>query len=232
MSRFASFAASGLIGAGLAAIAFAGGSGFELSSVTWLEIGAVVAGGALVTVAILRARAGRLDGGLTLLLFAGLASLCALSIAWSVAPERSWESANLTVAYLALFAGALALARLRPDAVATVLRGILLAASAVIVYALITRVWPSLWLQAEWLARHLETHLRGNHLLENAAALAFCGACFGGPGEAWLAQRRLEHPKTNPYPFLPRRYEIRGSREARTRMAPLFAVTGVALLPL
>jgi uncharacterized heparinase superfamily protein len=47
-------------------------------------------------------------------------------------------------------------------------------------------VWPSIWLQAEWLARHIETHLRGNHLLENVAALAFCGACFGGPGEAWL----------------------------------------------
>ena len=47
-------------------------------------------------------------------------------------------------------------------------------------------VWPSIWLQVEWLARHLETHLRGNHLLENAAALAFCGACFGGPGDAWM----------------------------------------------
>jgi uncharacterized heparinase superfamily protein len=47
-------------------------------------------------------------------------------------------------------------------------------------------VWPSLWLQIEWLARHFETHLRGNHLLENAAALAYGGACFGGPGEAWL----------------------------------------------
>jgi uncharacterized heparinase superfamily protein len=49
-------------------------------------------------------------------------------------------------------------------------------------------VWPSIWLQAEWLSRHVETHLRGNHLLENAAALAFCGACFGGPGDAWLRQ--------------------------------------------
>ena len=49
-------------------------------------------------------------------------------------------------------------------------------------------VWPSIWLQAEWLASHLETHLRANHLLENAAALAFCGACFAGPGDAWLAQ--------------------------------------------
>ena len=50
------------------------------------------------------------------------------------------------------------------------------------------RVWPSIWLQVEWLTRHLETHLRGNHLLENAAALAFCGACFGGPGDGWLSR--------------------------------------------
>jgi len=54
--------------------------------------------------------------------------------------------------------------------------------------ALRERVWPSIWRQAEWLSRHLETHLRGNHLLENAAALAFCGACWGGPGESWLAR--------------------------------------------
>src|SRR5262249_1372077 len=41
---------------------------------------------------------------------------------------------------------------------------------------LCARAWPSIWLQAEWLSRHVETHLRGNHLLENAAALAYCGA--------------------------------------------------------
>jgi uncharacterized heparinase superfamily protein len=37
-----------------------------------------------------------------------------------------------------------------------------------------------------WCA-HLEQHLRGNHLLENAAALALCGACFAGDrAQAWL----------------------------------------------
>ena len=35
--------------------------------------------------------------------------------------------------------------------------------------------------QAAWLSRRLEYHLLGNHLLENAAALAFVGSCFGGP---------------------------------------------------
>lgn len=48
------------------------------------------------------------------------------------------------------------------------------------------RLWRSLYLQAEWLSRHLETHLLANHFLENGAALAFAGACFEGPeGERW-----------------------------------------------
>ena len=47
-------------------------------------------------------------------------------------------------------------------------------------------LWRSTYLQAEWLLRHVETHLMGNHLLENAVALAFCGSCFGGEAaERW-----------------------------------------------
>jgi uncharacterized heparinase superfamily protein len=49
-----------------------------------------------------------------------------------------------------------------------------------------SELWESLWRQAEWLAAHLEFHLLGNHLLENAAALAFVGACFeGAEAETW-----------------------------------------------
>src|SRR4051812_38046241 len=130
MSRYASSAASALLGAALCAIAFAGGSGFALEDVTWVEIGAIAGGGLLVALAILRGRGGRLDGGFTLLAFGALALLCALSIAWSVAPDRSWQSANLTVAYVAIFAGGMALARVwrTGQAAIVVLRGILLAA--------------------------------------------------------------------------------------------------------
>jgi uncharacterized heparinase superfamily protein len=49
-------------------------------------------------------------------------------------------------------------------------------------------LWRSMQLQADWLASHLETHILGNHLLENAAALALVGACFRGPqADRWLA---------------------------------------------
>ena len=47
----------------------------------------------------------------------------------------------------------------------------------------------SIHLQADWLATNLETHLLGNHLLENAATLAFCGACFeGDAADCWRRQ--------------------------------------------
>jgi len=42
------------------------------------------------------------------------------------------------------------------------------------------RLWGSIWLQAGWLAEHLETHLLANHLLEDGVALALVGACFAG----------------------------------------------------
>ncbi|MFL5482606.1 MAG: heparinase II/III family protein [Gemmatimonadaceae bacterium] len=45
----------------------------------------------------------------------------------------------------------------------------------------------SLGIQARWLARNLETHLLGNHLLANAQALVFSGAFFrGSEAESWL----------------------------------------------
>jgi uncharacterized heparinase superfamily protein len=49
------------------------------------------------------------------------------------------------------------------------------------------RLGESIYRQSEWLSRHLEYHLLGNHLLENAAALSLAGSCFEGPtAERWL----------------------------------------------
>jgi hypothetical protein len=197
MARYASSAASALLGAGLCAIAFAGGSGFALEDVTWVEIGAVAAGGLLVALAILRGRGGRLDGGLTLLAFGALALLCALSIAWSVAPDRTWQSANLTIAYVALFAGGMALARLwrTGQAAAVVLRGVLLAAAIVVVYALLTRVFPSL-IEDEVFARLGAPYGYWN-ALGTTAALAV-------PATLWLGSRRTGHQPISAlaYPLL------------------------------
>lgn len=47
----------------------------------------------------------------------------------------------------------------------------------------------SLAVQARWLARRVEWHLLGNHVLANAKGLVFAGLYFeGGEAERWLAQ--------------------------------------------
>jgi len=46
--------------------------------------------------------------------------------------------------------------------------------------AFLERLLSSIYQQSEWLIRHLETHLLGNHYFENGAALAFVGSCFHG----------------------------------------------------
>ncbi len=57
------------------------------------------------------------------------------------------------------------------------------------------QLWQSLCQQLDWLRANLEYHLMGNHLLENAAALAFVGCCFRGAAAArWLEKgRQLLH---------------------------------------
>lgn len=52
-------------------------------------------------------------------------------------------------------------------------------------------LWESIYIQAQWLVKHLETHLLGNHLLENGAALTFAGSCFiGKTAEKWYKKGR------------------------------------------
>ncbi|WP_146661234.1 heparinase II/III family protein [Anaerohalosphaera lusitana] len=49
------------------------------------------------------------------------------------------------------------------------------------------RLWKSFFLQCQWLIKHLEVHLLGNHYFENAAALVFVGSCFEGQSaKKWL----------------------------------------------
>lgn len=49
------------------------------------------------------------------------------------------------------------------------------------------QLWQSIYRQCQWLSRHLETHLLGNHYFENGTALAFAGSCFAGDAaQQWL----------------------------------------------
>ncbi len=63
----------------------------------------------------------------------------------------------------------------------------------------------SLYRQAAFLARNLETHVMGNHLLENARALVYAGCFFEGQGEAghWLEEGVRIYREQTPEQVLP-----------------------------
>src|SRR3954447_12280397 len=182
--RYASSAASALLGAALAGVAFGAAGGFQLDRLTWNEIAVVLASGLLVAIALLRARSGRLHGAFTLAAFVGLAALVAISIAWSVAPGDSWLEANLTISYVLVFAAGAAIGRLAPDGWVIVLRAILIAAGAVVVYGLATRVGPSV--AATEICARLGAPYSYWNALGATAALAV-------PPALWLGARRSGH---------------------------------------
>ncbi len=186
-------AVSALVFAG---VAFGARGGDVLDRTTIVEIALVLGAGALGAFAVMRARAGRLDGGLTVAGFAALAILTALSIIWSIVPSLSWGEANRTLAYLAVFAAAVVWARLAPRDYPLLLRGLLLATFAIIAYALASRVWPATIAPNEVYARLGEPYGYWN-ALGTSAALAV-------PPALWLASRRTGKPAANAlaYPLL------------------------------
>jgi O-Antigen ligase len=78
-----------------------------------------------------------------LALFAALAALSYLSIAWSVQPSTSWLEADRTLSYLAAFGAAVALARLAPGRWPAVVGAVATATVVVCGYALLAKVFPA-----------------------------------------------------------------------------------------
>ena len=179
-----------LVGLVLAAVAFGADGGLRLERTTWTEVALILGGALLVAWGLLTGRAaGRLHGGLTLLAFAALGVFTAVSIVWSVAPGDSWLEANRTFAYVATFAGGLALVRIAPGRWAAVLNGISLACVVVCGWALLTKIFPGALAAGETYAR-----LREPFGYWNAIGLM---AALGVPPLLWLAARRSGHPAAN-----------------------------------
>lgn len=196
MQRYASSAASVLLGAAFAGVAFWAKGGSELGSLTWVEIVLIVAGALLVAVALMHGRRDQLHGGTSLFAFIALAALTALSLLWSIAPDLTWIEANRTLTYLVVFAAGIALARLAPGSWAVLLKGLLLGAAAVVVYALASRVWPETLAANEIYARIGQPYGYWN-AVGVTAALAI-------PPAVWLGARRSGHAPANAlaYPLL------------------------------
>jgi hypothetical protein len=142
-----------VLAAAFAAIVFVGTGGTDLGPNTWVEIALLAAGAVSVVALVVLSTGPRGAAGsptrqiawsaATVSLFAALAALTYLSIAWSVQPATSWVEANRTLAYLAAFGAAAALARLAPRRWPAILGAVALVTVAVSGYALLAKVFPA-----------------------------------------------------------------------------------------
>lgn len=170
----------------LVAVAFVARGGAALAGTTKAAIGLTLLGTAATAAAALAAPSGRrLWGGVTLALMGALTVLTAVSISWSIAPDDSWRAANLALAYLAAFAGAMALARLAAQRWAAAIGGVVLAAVVLSGYAVLAKVFPSIS------PLELYSRLRAPFDYWNAVGAM---AAMGIPGALWLGARRDGHP--------------------------------------
>jgi hypothetical protein len=177
---------------GIAAAAFAAAGGLRLERTTNVLIAMMLAGAAAVAAALLRRpRTAETPfyGGGPLLAFAVLAAFTAFSVLWSLVPGDSWVEANRTLAYLSVFAGGVALARLMPNRWAGMVVGVGAGCLIVCAWALLTKVFPSALAPDETYAR-----LREPFAYWNSVGLM---AALGVPPMLWLAARRSGHAAAN-----------------------------------
>lgn len=142
MSARWSTATSAALAAALAGVAVGARGGTALERAGIVELALLAVAAAVIVAALLFAPRTRLHGGWALVAFGALAAITALSIGWSITPDLSYVETGRTLAYLAVFAAAVAGARLAPGAAPAVVRGVLLAAVAIAAYGLAARVWP------------------------------------------------------------------------------------------
>jgi hypothetical protein len=153
---------------------------------TTLEMTLTLAGGLAVAGVVALTPATRTTYGLWPAgLLLAFAALCALSVVWSVQPDESWQNASQMLAYSALFAAAVALARAAPTRWPALLGGVLLAAVVVCGYALLTKVLPDKLDSSDVYAR-----LRAPYGYWNAIGLT---AAMGVVACMWLGARRAGH---------------------------------------
>jgi hypothetical protein len=182
VSRSQAAAASFTLAAALVGVALGARAGTGLERTSTVELLLVATSAALVCAALIRGRGGRLHGAWAVAAFAALAALTALSVSWSIAPDLSYVEAGRTFAYLAVFAGAVAAARLAPTAAPMAARGVLLAAVAIAAYGLAARIWPGAF---------SENGLSGRIGLPFDYWNALAGvAAVGIPLAVWLGARR------------------------------------------
>ncbi len=148
----------------------------------WSEIAMLVIGAAAGATVLVTGGRGRAWGAGTIGLFALFAGFAALSILWSVQPDWSWYGANQLLAYLAVFAGAAAIARTFPERWPVVIGAIAVGMVGLAAYALLAKVFPATLASANTFGR-----LQAPFGYWNALGVA---AAFGVPACLWAGTRR------------------------------------------
>jgi O-antigen ligase len=170
----------------LCAVTFVAGGGLRLGRMTSVEMALTLGSGATAAGAVMVAPANRRAYGLWPVgLLLAFTALSALSVVWSVQPDESFEDAGRMLAYGAVFAAAVALARAAPARWPALLGGVTLAAVVVCGYALLTKVLPD---QLD--AHDLYARLRAPYSYWNAIGLT---AALGAICCMWLGARRHGH---------------------------------------
>lgn len=167
----------------LAGLAFATGGAIDMASTgTVLTIVVLVVTAAFARAAWLEKLPRPFSGSVALLLAALFAGLAALSIEWSVLPAASYFDAARTIAYVTLIAAGALAAQLIPNRGREVLGGVLVAAFAICIYSLSSRVMPGWFPESDSFAR-----LRMPFEYWNAIGAV---AVFGLLGALWLGTAR------------------------------------------
>lgn len=187
LRRWAGQVAPTALTAGLiCACTFTATGGLQLESRTNVELLLTLLAGVVAAAAIVIAPRGTRYAGAwpTALLF-GFTALTAVSVAWSVSPDASWQEAGQLLAYSALFAAVVLVARTMPGRWEGVLAGVVVATLVICGYALLTKVFPAQLAAGESVAR-----LRAPFGYWNATGLC---AAIGIVGCLWLGTRRAGH---------------------------------------
>jgi O-Antigen ligase len=186
VSRFhasgAASAAAVILGGALAGVAFGAAGGTELTRTSTVEVLMLLVSAVVIAGGLLWGRRAPLYGATSLLLFAVLAALTALSVTWALVPDLAYIEAGRTLAYLATFAAAIAAARVVPEASGVVVKGVLIGALAAVAYALASRIWPTTIGENE-LSNRIGQPFQYWNAVGTTAALAI-------PGLLWLGARR------------------------------------------
>ncbi|HEY4809432.1 MAG TPA: O-antigen ligase family protein, partial [Solirubrobacteraceae bacterium] len=176
-----------LIAAIFCFITFHAKGGLNLESMTSTELALTLGSGvvAAASVILAPARSRRVYGIWPMGLLLLFTAVTAVSIAWSVQPDHSWQDSGRMLAYSAVFGAGFALVRALPERWPAILGGLTLAAVIVCGYALLTKVFPASLDPSNTFARLNEPYGYWNAVGSSAAIGAIC--CL------WLGARRTGH---------------------------------------